>query len=156
MRPGNSLSISARLNYSWPVAVSQTVQWIHQLSGSSFIYDDIAYKYIIGNTLDYEVNLAYQAISWFNLFLSWYSESTTSGWSEITGFRIGNPGYKLSLMTIGYEIKATGRVWINQSASIALTGKNQLAPFSIYLGLSYSLFPFEKKFKQGHAENIMN
>ncbi|MBW6501089.1 MAG: hypothetical protein K0B05_06805 [Bacteroidales bacterium] len=156
LRPGKGLSISAGVNYTWPVAVSETVNWIHQLSGSSFIYNAIDYKYLIGNTLDYEVSLAYQAISWFNLSLSWYSESTSSGWTEVTGFRIGNPESKVSIMTINYEIKATGRVWINQSASVALTGKNQLAPFSICLGLSYNLFPFEKRIKQGHSVNIIN
>jgi len=156
VRPVNDFSISAELNYSWPIAESESITWIHQLSGSTFIYDDIPYKYLIGNTLDYEVSLAYQAISWFNVNLSYYYKKTSSGWSEITGFRIRNPESKLSLLSIGYEIKATSKLWINEFIDIPVSGKNQFAPYSIYLGISYNLFPFDKKLKQGHIDNIIN
>lgn len=156
VRPVNDFSISAELNYSWPISESKSISWIHQLNGSTFVYDDIPYKYLIGNTLDYEVNLAYQAISWFNVSLSYYYKRTYSGWSEITGFRIGNPESKLSLLSIGYEIKATSKLWINEFTDISVSGKNQLAPFSIYLGISYNLFPFDKKLKQGQIDNIIN
>lgn len=156
MRPVNNFSISAELDYSWPVSESESITWIHQLSGSTFIYNDIPYKYLIGNALNYEVNLAYQAISWFNVSLSYYSKRTSSGWNEITGFRIGNPESKLSLLSIGYEIKATSKLWISEFADIPVSGKNKLAPFSIYLGISYNLFPFDKKQKQGQDDNARN
>lgn len=156
VRPGNDFSISAKLNYSWPISESETIRWIHQLNGSTFVYDDIPYNYLIGNTLDYEVILAYQAISWFNVSLSYYYKKTFSGWSEITGFRIGNPESKLSLLSIGYEIKATSKLWINEFIDIPVSGKNQLAPFSIYLGISYNLFPFNKKLKPGQFNNTVN
>jgi hypothetical protein len=148
VRPVNDLSISAKLNYFWPVSESESIRWINQLKGSDFIYDDIPYKYLIGNTLDYEVNLAYQAIPWFNVSLSWYHRKTSSGWSEITGFRIGNLESRLSLLSIGYEIKATSKLWITEFINISVCGKNQLAPYSIYLGISYNLFPFVRKPKQ--------
>jgi len=156
VRPGNDFSISAKMNYSWPISESESITWIHELNGATFIYDNIPYKYIIGNKLDYEVNLAYQAISWFNVSLSYYYTKTSSGWSEITGFRIRNPESKLSLLSIGYEIKATSKVWVNQFIDIPLSGKNQLAPFSIYLGISYNLFPFNKKLKPVQIENSLN
>ena len=156
VRPGNDFSISAELNYSWPISESETIKWIHQLDGSAFIYDDIPYKYLIGNTLDYELILAYQAISWYNVSLSWYYKKTSSGWSEITGLRIGNPESKLSLLSIGYEIKATSKLWINQFIDIPVSGKNQSAPFSIYLGISYNLFPVKKKLKPGNIDSTLN
>jgi hypothetical protein len=156
VRPINDFSILAKLNYSWPISESETIRWIHQLNGSTFVYDDIPYKYLIGNTLDYEVILAYQAISWFNVSLSYYYKKTFSGWSEITGFRIGNPESKLSLLSIGYEIKATSKLWINEFIDIPVSGKNQLAPFSIYLGISYNLFPFNRKLKPGQFNNTVD
>ncbi len=156
VRPVNDFSFLARLNYSWPISESESISWIHQLNGSTFIYDDIPYKYLIGNTLDYEVNISYQAISWFNVSLSWYYKKTFSGWSEITGFRIGNPESKLSLLSLGYEIKATSNLWINEFIDIPVSGKNQLAPFSIYLGISYNLFPFNRKIRQGRVDNTLN
>jgi len=156
VRPVIDFSISAKVNYSSPISESKSISWIHHLNGSTFIYDEIPYKYLIGNTLDYEINLAYQAISWFNVSLSWYHKKTSSGWSEITGFRIGSPESKLSLLAIGYEIKATGKLWINQFMDIPVSGKNQLAPYSIYLGISYNLFPFDKKPKPGQIVNSIN
>jgi hypothetical protein len=156
VRPVSDLSISAKLNYSWPISESGSIRWIHQLNGSTFVYDDIPYKYLISNTLDYEVNLAYQAISWFYVSLSYYYKKTFSGWSEITGFRIGNPESKLSLLSIGYEIKATSNLWINEFIDIPVSGKNQLAPFSIYLGISYNLFPFNRKLKPGQFNNTVD
>ena len=155
-RPGNDFSISAALNYSWPISESETIKWIHQLNGSTFIYDCIPYKYLISNTLDYEVSLAYQAISWFNVSLSYYYRKTSSGWSEITGFRIENPESNLSLLSFAYEIKATSKLWINEFMDIPVSGKNQLAPFSIYLGISYNLFPFSKKLKPVGIGNTRN
>jgi hypothetical protein len=149
IRPGNDYSISAKLNYSCPISISETISWIHQLNGSDFVYEKIPYKYLIGNTLDYEVNFAYQAISWFNVSLSWYHKKISSGWSEITGFRIANPESELSLFSIGYEIKTTTKLWIDEFINIPVSGRNQLAPFSIYLGISYNLFPFNKKQKGG-------
>ena len=145
VRPGNNFSIAAKLNYSWPISESETINWIHQLNGSAFVYEDLPYKYLIGNTLDSEVDFAYQAISWFNVSLSYYYKKTSSGWSEITGFRIENPESNLSLLSVGYEIKATSKLWINEFMHVPVSGKNQLAPFSIYLGISYNLFPFKKK-----------
>ena len=156
VRPGNDFSISAELNYSWPISESESISWIHELNGSTFVYYAVPYKYLIGNTLDYKIDLAYQAISWFNVSLSWYYKKTSSGWSEITGFRVGNPESRLSLMSIGYEIKATGKLWINEFTDIPVSGKNQLAPFSIYLGISYNLFPAKKKLKPGNIDGTLN
>ncbi len=156
VRPGKGFSILAKLNYSWPISESETIIWIHQLNGSAFVYDAIPHKYLIGNALDYEVNLAYQAISWFNVCLSYYNKKTSSGWSELTGFRIGNPETKLSLLSIGYEIKATSRLWINEFIDIPVYGKNEFAPFSIYIGISYNLFPFDRRLKPGQFSNKVN
>ena len=156
VRPFNNFSISAKLNYSCPLSESESIRWIHHLNGSDFVYDDIPYKYLICNTLDYELNLAYQAITWFNVSLSWYHERTSSGWSEITGFRIGNLETKLSLLSLGYEIKATSKLWITEFIDISISGKNQLAPYSIYLGISYNLFPFDRKLKRGEIDKTIN
>jgi hypothetical protein len=156
VRPCNNFSISAKFNYSWPISESETISWIDELNGSTFVYKDIPYKYLISNALDYEVDLAYQAISWFNVSSSYYYKKTSSGWSEISGFRIENPESKLSLLSIGYEIKATSKLWISQFIDIPVSGKNQLAPFSIYLGISYNLFPFNKKLKPGEIDNTLN
>jgi hypothetical protein len=156
VRPVNDLSIYAKLNYSWPISESESIRWVNQLNGSDFEYNDIPYKYLIGNTLDYEVNLAYQAIPWFNVALSYLFKKTSSGWSEITGLRIGNLENRLSLLSIGYEIKATSRLWITEFIDIPLSGKNQLAPYSIYLGISYNLFPFVKKLKSQAIDNTIN
>jgi len=156
VRPGRDFSISAKLNYSWPISESETINWINELNGASFVYDAISYKYLIGNTLDYKVDLAYQAISWFNVSLSYCNKKTTSGWSEITGFRIENPESKLSLLSIGYEIKATSNIWISQFIDIPVSGKNQLAPYSIFLGLSYNLYLFNKRTTPGKIDKTTN
>jgi len=153
IRPLRDFSISARLNYAWPVSESETVRWIHQLDGSTFVYDDIPYKYLSGNMLDYEVNLSYQAISWFNVTLSWYSRRTWSGWSELTGFRIENPHSGLSLVSAGCEVKATGRLWLTEFIHIPVYGKSTLAPYAIYLGISYNLFPFTRNLRQLRNDN---
>jgi len=143
-RASKDFSVSAKLNYSWPVSESESIIWINQLNGSSFIYYDIPYRFLIDNTLDYEVTLAYQAISWFNISLSYFHKNKSSGWSEITGFRIGNPESGLSLLSIGYEIKASRNLWISEFIDIPLGGRNHLGPFSIYLGISYNFFPLNK------------
>lgn len=144
--PGN-VNVSARVNYSGPFSVSKSIRWIHQLEGSDFIYDDIPYEYLLGNTWDYKADLTFPVISWFSATLSWSGRNTSEGWSEKTGYRIKNSDVRLSVLSVGYEIIASGRLWISESMNIPISGKNQLAPFSIYLGVCYNLFPFEKRIK---------
>ena len=106
IKASNDISISAQFNYTAPLSESESVFWIYQLDGSSFVYEKIPYKYLISNKLDYEINLGYQAISWFNVSLAYKARQHTAGWSEETSLRIGNLETKLSLISIGYEIKA--------------------------------------------------
>ncbi len=156
VRPVKNISISAYLNYTWPISESKSVRWIHQLDGTDFVYDAVPYRYLIGSTLDYSVNLAYQAIPWFNVYLSYCNRKTSSGWSEIMGLRIGDLENKMSLLSVGYEIKATSRIWITEIIDISISGKNHLAPYSIYLELSYNLFPFNKKQKRVGTNKALN
>lgn len=142
-----NINISSRVNYSGPVSESKSIRWVHQLHGSTFIYDDIPYKYLIGRTLDYKLEMTFPVISWFSATLSWSGRNTHDGWSEITGYRIKYPDVRLSVLSAGYEIIASGRLWISEYVNIPISGKNQLAPFSIYLGVCYNLFPFEKRIK---------
>lgn len=147
LRPLRNLNISARVNYRGPYAETKMIRWIHQLDGSVFNYDAIPYLYVLGNTLDYKIDLSYQAISWFCVTLSWSGRNTTGGWSEVTGYRIKNRDTNLSLVSLGYEINATGRLWITESVNVPVYGRNELSPFSINLGISYNLFPFDKKIR---------
>lgn len=142
-----NINVSARVNYSGPISESKSIRWVHQLDGSDFIYDDIPYNYLLGNTWDYKADLTFPVISWFSAIISWSGRHTSEGWSEKTGYRIKNPDVRLSVLSAGYEIIASGRLWINEYVNIPISGKNQLAPFSIYLGVCYNLFPFEKRIK---------
>ena len=142
IRTSDNFNIFAQLNYSAPISESESVYWVHQLNESKFEYKKIPYKYLISNSLDYGIDLEYQAISWFNVSLSFTKKKYSSGWTEITGLRIENPETKLSLLSFGYEIKATPKLWVTQFINIPVGGKNQLAALSIFTGISYNLFPF--------------
>jgi hypothetical protein len=145
LRLNKNFNINAQLNYSGPISESQSIRWIHQLNGTTFEYEDIDYEYLISNSLDYKIDLHYQAISWFNISVSYGGIRNSDGWSEITGARIGNPEKKISFFTIAYEIIVTGKLWMYQTIDIPVTGKNQSAPFCINTGISYNLFPFNKR-----------
>lgn len=141
-RTGKNIGFRAELDYQAPLSESEDVLWTHRINGTDFDYQKKYYNYLISNKLYYQFSIEYQAISWFNTALSFSKSKSTKGWSEITGLRIENNETKLSVLTIDYEIKVTGQLWLSQSLNFPVGGQNTLGPFMINTGISYNFFPF--------------
>lgn len=142
LRTGDKFGFRAELDYNAPLSESKDVLWTHEINGTDFEYHKTFYNYLVSNKLFYQLGIEYQAISWFNIELSFSKVKTTKGWSEITGLRIENRETKLSVLSIAYEIKVTSQLWLSQSLNFPTGGKNTLGPFMINTGISYNLFPF--------------
>lgn len=138
IRPGNNLSLFAQFNYSAPLAEGENVAWIHQLVNDGFEYLKLPYKFLLGNVYDYKIGIGYQAISWFNVGVLYNGIGSSSGWNELTGVRMANASQNLSAVSLEYEIKITGKLWMRQWVDIPFAGKNKFAPVSILTGITYN------------------
>jgi hypothetical protein len=138
----DKIGISANYRGAYPLNVSETVKWDYSVVGSNFNYEDISYDYLISNYSFFMIKAEYQAIPWFNLSLDFSSGKYSEGWSEEIGIRLANPETSVSKLTVGCEVKVTGKLWLTQHISYPVAGKNQIAPVVFLTNVSYNFFPF--------------
>ncbi|MFW6327213.1 MAG: hypothetical protein ACOC2F_02785 [Bacteroidota bacterium] len=115
--------------------------YIYRNNNLNFEYEKINYDYQLPDVFVSDVMVDYQAFSWFAVFGGYHYYSSSSGWDGKTGIRIAEPTKKLHEVTLGFEIQATSNVRIFETINYSLGGRNTLAPFSIYSGISMVLFP---------------
>lgn len=139
----SKFSLEADFTYRKPFNEGQNIRWDQELTvAKTFTYSNNTYKYLLNSSYDVNASLHFQATGWLNIELnSWYFYSG-GGWTEYWGDKYKNRKENLFTLEPVLEIQISPAIKIYEVASFPLWGKNMDAPFSLFMTLSYNLFPF--------------
>ncbi len=129
-------SLSARLGYSSGTKTGESISWESRLSEGEISYRQAPYEYSVGNTLDYGGILAWQAIDWFAVLLSFEGSRNTGAWSTETGLKVLDGTKAIHSAGIGYDIQVAPSLRLSQRLLLPYTGQNILASRVFQTGIS--------------------
>jgi hypothetical protein len=129
---------SATALFSWSTGLKEgeSISWESRLSQGEIRYREIPYRYGVGNTVDYTAVMAWQAISWFAVLVTFEGFSNTGAWSTETGKKVLEGTVALHSVSIGYDIQVTPALRLSQHLHLPYSGKNILAPRVFQTGIS--------------------
>jgi hypothetical protein len=140
----SKISLEARGTYNAPMKEGENIRWEWTLNGSTFTYYSTPYSYLPDRLLLINGAIHYQAVGWFDLFLTSYFTKTSSGWTEHYNGKYANPETSLFTIEPGFELQITPSLTVYQFAGIRIAGKNVDAPFYLLTTISFNMFPFLK------------
>ncbi len=127
---------TARVDYSAGLKEGESTTWQSRFSNGEILYREIPYDFHVGNTLDYGAEIAWQAIDWFAVRISFEGSVNTGAWSTQTGKKVLTGDITLHSVSIGYDIQVAPVLRINQRLVLPYAGKNILAPRIFQTGIS--------------------
>ncbi len=136
-------SLETDFTYRKPYKEGQNIRWDQELTtAKTFTYSTNTYQYLLNSSYDINASLHYQATGWFNIELNSVYFYSGGGWTEYWGDKYKNRKENLFTLEPALEIQISPAIKIYEVASFPLSGKNMDAPFSLFMTLSYNLFPF--------------
>ena len=118
------------------LTVVESIYWQSRLTGGKIEYREIPYQYDLGQTLNYHSSIAYQAINWLAVILSYNGMTSYGGWTTETGKKVGTGKKSLNSLCVGYDIQVSPHFRLNQFIDIPILGKNIMAYWIFQTGLS--------------------
>ncbi len=135
-------AISARADYRHGLEEGQSHVWRHQLDDGRFEYMKRPITYRIPDANYYFVEGEYQPLPWFDLFMIVSGHTAFKGWtSTADNLRVATPYQTSWVVSPGFEIIVTPRLWLRERINIAVAGKNYEAPLSFQTTMMYNFFP---------------
>lgn len=132
----NPFSAGAFLTHSSGLKEGESVSWESRLSRGEIAYREVPYQYGLGSTVDYRLDLAWQAIDWFAVLASLEGFQNTGAWSTETGKKVLEGKTSLHAIGIGYDIQVAPALRLSQKLILPITGRNILAPRIFQTGIS--------------------
>jgi hypothetical protein len=133
---GRLFSATALFTWSAGLKEGESISWESRLSQGEIRYREIPCRYGVGNTVDYTAVMAWQAINWFAVLVSFEGFYNTGAWSTETGKKVLEGTIALHAAGIGYDIQVTPALRLSQRLLLPYSGKNILAPRVFQTGIS--------------------
>ncbi|MEN8249330.1 MAG: hypothetical protein ABFS32_10400 [Bacteroidota bacterium] len=126
-----------------PLGVSENLAWSSRLNDNDvFVYESTKYEHQVPQKILINLQAEYQLYDWVNVFFGYSRYMSQGGWSEESGNKIAIPEEKLNLLSPGYEILVSSKLWLRQSVLLPLSGESAYSPFRIQTTFYYNLFAF--------------
>jgi hypothetical protein len=95
------------------------------------------------DSFSYFAEAEYQPLPWFDIFLNVSGYTSANGWtSHQDDLKVALPDQAFIVVSPGFEIIVTPRLWLRERIDFSVAGKNYEAPFSFQTTVIYNFFPF--------------
>lgn len=139
-------AFSGRLDYQHGMKDGESFEWRHQLnSNGQFEYRRDPYSYRQADTFFYYGEVEFQPMPWFDIFINVAGHVAQDGWSSTASqpdMKLATPYEASWIVSPGFEIIVTPRLWLRERISYSVAGKNYEAPLGFETSLVYNFFPF--------------
>jgi len=137
----NKLAVEASFHMNKTLKEGESVYWQSRLTDGEIEYREITYQYDLGQTFDYYAAIAYQAIDWLAVVLSFDGIDSSGGWTTETGKKVGTGNISLHSLGVGYEIQVSPNLRLNQYLQLPVSGKDMMAYWIFQTGVSVNFIP---------------
>jgi len=137
----NDFAIAGSYEARIPNGESKNLVWMSRLNDNNiFEYTSMPYQHQVAQKTHLNIQMELQLYSWVNVFLAYSHFQSSGGWTAESGKKVAIPDEKISLISPGYEVLVSQKIWLRQGVNLPVSGENIMAPFSIYITLYYNLF----------------
>jgi hypothetical protein len=137
-------AFSARLDYQHGLKDGESFDWRHQLdSNEEFEYRRDPFTYRLPDSFLYSAEAEYQPLPWFDIFMNLSGYNSSRGWSSAQeGLKVAMPDQSFFVVSPGFEIIVTPKLWLREKINFSIAGKSYEAPFGFQTSLIYNFFLF--------------
>ena len=121
--------------FSLGLQEGESILWHSSLIEDEFEYYSTDYQFKIGNEIYYNSILAWQALDWFAVTLSFSGNNIFGGWNNETGKKIKYDEQSIFTSGMGYEIQVSPHLRLFQNMELPIVGKNIQGLFIIQTGV---------------------
>jgi len=137
-------AFSTRMDYQHGLKDGKSFEWRHQLnSDDEFEYRQDPFTYRLPDSFTYVAEIEYQPLPWFDIFLNVSGYMASKGWtSSLEDLKIALPEQSFTMVSPGFEIIVTPKLWLRERINFSVAGKSYEAPFGFQTSVIYNFFPF--------------
>ena len=139
-------AFSGRLDYQHSTKDGESFEWRHQMnSDGQFEYRRVPYSYRHADTFLFYSEVEFQPLPWFDVFINAGGHVAQNGWTSTSSqadMKLATPYQSSWIVSPGFEIIVTPRLWLRERISYSLAGKHYEAPLGFETSLVYNFFPF--------------
>lgn len=132
------IALNFQSTYYLPIGTETLDRWV--LSDNGTEYNSESYQRQLADYLALMAGVEMQVRPWLNIAIEGNYMQSRHGWNQQKDEKILVPTATLTQVNFTYEILASKRLWLGQSLSVSINGKDVFAPLLLTTSVNYNLF----------------